>query len=382
MRLRTVLTVLCTAVMVSGGLPASAEEPGPVRFPRLPGVPPDLGGDNYQKKPGKVGFGAGGSLFVTDLRWSNWGSSRTTGMGTAHAQSCDPTCAEGGYRLWRARLELSSIGKAGGVRQYLCWQLTYLSGPQRDEGFYHCQMLAPPPYPEPDAGSGKFGSRKPSRADRDFKRLMRRAADVGEGLGYTHAAANLRHYLDASGKPKDMKTSQMLRDLPELRQGIAAKLRFLDPKLRNKVLKKFRKAGDKQASEHFRTPWYGDVYNNRDENKDWFYATAGFYYQLSGYVTASPAPQPAGEPEVTMHYRISTYDRYNWDGGKKAKLGPIVISDKLMQELHETGLAREYDLRGSTPKMTRQVGTGGPVTIDPPAGNREGNRVDPGRQRG
>lgn len=82
-----------------------------------------------------------------------------------------------------------------------------------------------------------------------------------------------------------------------------------------------------------------------------------------------------------MRYKVYGNDRYNWDGGKATKIGPITITDTQMQELHETGLAREYNLRGSTDVMKRKVGTGGPVTIHPPD-NREGNRGDPGRERG
>jgi hypothetical protein len=100
---------------------------------------PDSAGGPYKLRPGKVYFGAGGGLFARSLRWRHWGDRVAAGRGIAWQRSCTPTCAGGGYRRDRARLRLSRPTRLDGRRQYRCWRLTIVSGPNRGVAARGCR---------------------------------------------------------------------------------------------------------------------------------------------------------------------------------------------------------------------------------------------------
>lgn len=53
-----------------------------------------------------------------------------------------------------------------------------------------------------------------------------------------------------------------------------------------------------------------------------------------------------------LHYQVHVADRYNWDGNKATTILGMTITDKQLQELHQTGLAQEYDLVGESSVRT------------------------------
>jgi hypothetical protein len=54
-------------------------------------------GRGMQVRPTSMGFSADGSLYVTGIRWHGWGTGKATGTGTAHADNCEPNCAQGSF---------------------------------------------------------------------------------------------------------------------------------------------------------------------------------------------------------------------------------------------------------------------------------------------
>ncbi len=49
-----------------------------------------------------------GSLYVTGITWQGWGTGTATGTGTAHADNCNPNCAQGTYHQYPGTITLTS----------------------------------------------------------------------------------------------------------------------------------------------------------------------------------------------------------------------------------------------------------------------------------
>ncbi|MFF6994788.1 hypothetical protein ACFY93_07480 [Streptomyces sp. NPDC008313] len=74
------------------------------------------------------------------------------------------------------------------------------------------------------------------------------------------------------------------------------------------------------------------------------------------------------------------WDRYNWDAGKSTDFpGGVTIPDSEMGRLHKTGLAREFDMRGSSSTYTSDLNSDAGPTVNPPDQGREGTRGDVSR---
>jgi hypothetical protein len=100
---------------------------------------PDSAGGPYKVRPPTVYFGAGGGLFARGLRWRDWGDRVAVGRGVAWQRSCEPSCAQGGYRRDRAKLRLAQPARLDGRRQYRCWRFTILAGPNRGVAARGCR---------------------------------------------------------------------------------------------------------------------------------------------------------------------------------------------------------------------------------------------------
>lgn len=212
----------------------------------------------------------------------------------------------------------------------------------------------PPPVPPHDAGSGPFGSEKPNASDFWYKEQLYLLAQGADLKGFHHAATNMRHFLDGTGKPLTVDPQEMIGDLPGFKAQLGQDLAKLDCSLYKKATSAFRGNDGRPINMSFQGPWM-PYYAEPEESQDWFYAIGGFTYEISGYVTVEPPDTPGAAPKVVMHYRVHVHDRYNWDTGKSVDIGPIHIPDTAQQRLHRTGLAQEYDINGSTDLLTRAM---------------------------
>lgn len=241
-----------------------------------------------------------------------------------------------------------------------------------------------PGYPTPpptDEGAGEYNSQSKGLDDRLAHQSLYRAADAAETIGAPNAARHLRHYLDASGRDLEVDPDNIMRDVPEFRDSVSAKLDDTDRQLRQQALAAFEANGEQPVTLPFETDW-DSHYITKSQSQDWFFAMGGIAYSITGYIAVEPSDAPGSDPTMTMHYQVHVYDRYNWDKGKKVEIGPITIHDEAMGKLHVVGLAQEYDVRGSTQVHTRTVGDGGNEAPHPPGEGRDGSRSDPGRPRG
>jgi len=232
-----------------------------------------------------------------------------------------------------------------------------------------------------DPGAGEHSS-DPwySRGDDLVMReLAYTAASGAEGIGWTHAAANLRHYLDNGGEDFRVNPDEMMRDVDGFRaqadKTTAAEMRRLaDEAAAN---------GTYGKPIQFSTGWKG-YYIGPDASKDWYYARGGVQSSVTGVATVHPPDQPGGQPRVEMEYQTHVFDRYNWDNGKETQIGPFTITDDQMAEMHRAGVAQEYNISGSTD--TKQYNgsvppAGKETELPTPPDNRDGQRDDPGRPR-
>lgn len=48
-----------------------------------------------------------GTLYITKITWRGWGTGNATGTGTAHANNCKPSCAQGTFAAYPATITLS-----------------------------------------------------------------------------------------------------------------------------------------------------------------------------------------------------------------------------------------------------------------------------------
>ncbi|MFB7271418.1 hypothetical protein [Streptomyces sp. NPDC056244] len=110
----------------------------------------------------------------------------------------------------------------------------------------------------------------------------------------------------------------------------------------------------------------------------WYADTLTGMTNTTGAVTVVPGAD--GRPQVTLDYQVNVWDRYNWDAGKATPIGPTTVTDADMARLHTTGLAREFDMRGSGSTQHLQLGSEPAQLPDPPDPGREGTRQDPGRE--
>lgn len=73
-----------------------------------------------------------GSVALTDLRWSDWGSSVARAVGLWSASNCTPNCASGKRTTMTAHFTLSSPARLFGHRVYRCFSLHVSNQPRAD----------------------------------------------------------------------------------------------------------------------------------------------------------------------------------------------------------------------------------------------------------
>ncbi|MFF2790203.1 hypothetical protein ACFVT6_26195 [Streptomyces sp. NPDC058049] len=113
-----------------------------------------------------------------------------------------------------------------------------------------------------------------------------------------------------------------------------------------------------------------------DGTNNWYLAVGSSMTNTTRVVTAVPGPD--GKPQVSIDYQVNVWDRYNWDGNKATPIGPTTVTDADMARMHTTGLAREFDVRGSSSVRRHDLSAGGSWPAPEDTG-RSGTRTDTGR---
>ena len=208
---------------------------------------------------------------------------------------------------------------------------------------------APMPRPDPwqypgdseGEGSGPHAQRGANLGDH-LKHEAATSAAYGMAPFWPDAARNLFHFLNNSGRPLDMNTNGMLKDLPSLQNNVNSDLN----RMTSEAVEKAKTSGyTGPVTYPFVTDWQ-DEYAEKSENANWFYATGGYQHATTGTITVYP------DGSYKYAYQVHTADRYNWDGDKKTGIGPLTIYDTELQELHRAGIAQEFDLVGESSVRT------------------------------
>lgn len=233
-------------------------------------------------------------------------------------------------------------------------------------------------------GSGAWGSESDDRGmtDRANHYMWTRVALAAESMGLPNAARHMRHYLGNTGAPLTVNVDFMLRDVEPLREAYDRQLAAA----RQLAEERVAAMGDNVQATNFQLTGerLSDVYCSQSVSRDWFFAVGGFTYWYTAEVQVVPVPDAA--PRITMLFTLHMFDRYNWDQGKMVTIAGIPVKDEQLGRLHRVGLAQEYDVNGTSTE--RQVtwdysGTSSaPTGTAPVAGEREGGRSDPSRERG
>ncbi|KGM09019.1 hypothetical protein [Cellulomonas bogoriensis] len=208
-------------------------------------------------------------------------------------------------------------------------------------------MPEAPPWPDADPGAGEHNSEF-AWPDDYLTHQAALAAATALQWKWPNASENLRHFLGNSGRPLEQDVDQMLVDLPGLSDEVARSQSLLT----TEALARARAASvTEPVTFPVSTGWKG-YYAKQDESTNWYYATGGFRYSLQGQVTVQPPTSPGGEWTYEQTTTVSTYDRYNWDGGKSTQIFGQTVTDEQLAELHRAGIAQEYHLYGTSSPST------------------------------
>ncbi|MFJ6383830.1 hypothetical protein ACIQI7_27970 [Kitasatospora sp. NPDC092039] len=212
-------------------------------------------------------------------------------------------------------------------------------------------VLGPTEYEwsSPDKGAGLWGVREPGIADQMMR--VKVASMVGGGAlaGYPDAARNMAHYLDGDGTPLSLAVEPVLRDDADFQASATAQLAANKDKWRQAAVEAFEKSGGVPVSIPVESP----VEHRRFKDENWYFAIGSYPYLTSGVATAVPGPD--GKPQVSLQYQVNVWDRYNWDEGKTTPIAGTTVTDHDMATLHQTGLAKEFDIVGRTQPITIQL---------------------------
>lgn len=192
-------------------------------------------------------------------------------------------------------------------------------------------------------GSGPYRSRYPTPGDYVVHETASIAASSLKSV-LPDASDNLIHYLSNTGSTHTLNVDRMINDLPEWQEKIDGNLY----RISNEAFKKASASGTETPVTYPFTIEWKDYYAHKEENANWFYATGGFHYAIAGTVTLTPPLPGSDEWTSSYKYEVHVADRYNWDGEKSTTIGPFTVTDAQLQELHRSGLAREYDLVGTS----------------------------------
>ncbi|MDO3648736.1 hypothetical protein [Nocardia mangyaensis] len=212
-----------------------------------------------------------------------------------------------------------------------------------------------PPTPPTDPGQGQHGS-QPLWArydDLQFFDQMIYATAAANAAGLTNAADHLEHYLANTGTDLKLNPDRIMHDEPTL------KLHFDNMITLNvwEIAKRIGSITDEQSvSASFQLEWKEYIFRDRD----WYLAIGAVETTACGAVRIEKLSGVDAQYRVELNYQCHLFDRYNWDGDKQTEIAGFTWTDRELGALHTAGLAKEFDMIGSS-TIKRYVGDLPPV---------------------
>jgi hypothetical protein len=199
-----------------------------------------------------------------------------------------------------------------------------------------------PPSPPTGDGSGAHGILTPGRAENLTETAAHMMAKFAEDNGMDNAARHMRHFLDNSGETLTVDPSAMMRDLPMF--GAEVDLKYQSDIVEVAEAKIAAEYEGKPMSFQITAPWRTETAPQASA-RDWYFALGTFSFTQTATVTVTPGEN--GKPDIQIDSQLHVFDRYNWDSGKAVDVWPLTINDEQLGQLHRTGLAQEFDVRGT-----------------------------------
>ncbi|WP_336086945.1 hypothetical protein [Nocardia sp. SSK8] len=222
-----------------------------------------------------------------------------------------------------------------------------------------------PPTPPTDPGQGAHGS-QPLWArydDLQFFDQMIFATAAADAAGMTNAADHLEHYLANTGTDLQLDPDRIMHDEPAL------KLHF-DNMITVNVRNIARRIGgittENSISASFQLEWKEYEFLDRD----WYLAIGAVETTACGAVRIEKLGEGDAEYRIDLDYQCHLFDRYNWDGEKNTEIAGFNWTDRELGALHTAGLAKEFDMIGSS-TVKRYVGelpSVGDLSLPAPSG--------------
>lgn len=217
---------------------------------------------------------------------------------------------------------------------------------------------ADPPKAATGDGIGPYASQSPGWRDRLDKIKFYSVAVAAGELFLVNAKRNLRHYLENSGSDLAIAPEKILGGLPQFRDAVKSLAQ-------NQATAAYKLISTSGGEKAFTSPWKS-FYATKDQSLDWYFALGGFSYSVTGVVVKSASTAGAG----SLKYQAHIFDRYNWDAGSSVDIGPFHFEDTELGNLHLKGLAREYNVRGTSGINSVAKFTEGTVIPPPSTGGR------------
>ncbi|MFF5976462.1 hypothetical protein ACFY7C_33660 [Streptomyces sp. NPDC012769] len=230
-----------------------------------------------------------------------------------------------------------------------------------------------------DDGAGPYDVASPGFGDYWKEFQANGISNSGDFIGKTDAAWHMDHYLNGTGKSIDLDVDRMLSDEDDavLRDASSVTLARHEEEWTRQALDAFARSGGQPVAIPVETAGEGYTHDKGpDGTANWYLAVGSAMTNTTGVVTVVPGTD--GKPQVSIDYQVNVWDRYNWDPGKVTPIGPTTVTDADMARMHTTGLAREFDMRGSSSVQQHDMSSGG-AWPGPKEPGRDGTRTDIGR---
>jgi RHS repeat-associated protein len=221
-------------------------------------------------------------------------------------------------------------------------------------------------------GSGAWNAESPGFGDYAKHFSWMRIAQAADVIGMPNASRHMLHYLGNSGSPIQVDVRDMLDASSHFRDGYASLVADSQMEAERWVQAELAKGT------RFQSTWTegGTIdsarrggYITKNIDRDWFFAVGGFtYYTKSRF----DVRQVGDQIEIQMQTRLHVFDRYNWDEKKKVEIAGVEVTDESLGRLHRVGLAREYEVHGTSAPATTtwRLGDAIPGAVLPPSGGR------------
>ncbi|MDR2974614.1 MAG: hypothetical protein LBV00_07850 [Propionibacteriaceae bacterium] len=196
-----------------------------------------------------------------------------------------------------------------------------------------------PAWTSDDSDSGQYGSRAPNPGDIAMWEVVATAAQA-VCLVWPDAARNLMHYLRGVGSDLEQAVDSMVEDMP----AFEATIGIAESVVATAAVERARAEGVTGPTTYAVNSDWTTFYATPEMSRNWYYATGGFSFSVSGQVVVYPPDSLEGKWRYEWSRVVNYRDRYNWDLGKSTEILGMTVTDEQVNELREAGLAQNFTL--------------------------------------